>query len=553
MLTRQLAISKRYLNLPIENAAPKRAMTFLVNGKNVRDLFVHLAEGEPDYWVFANVKRFIGQSLTIEAETRYIAADALDAITQSDTPHGLENLYNEQYRPQFHFSTQRGWINDPDGLVYYKGQYHLFYQHNPYGWTWEPTMYWGHAVSTDLVHWKELETALEPDELGPIWSGTAVVDWNNTAGLQTGDEKTLVALYTSAGGNLPASKDQRYTQSLAYSNDSGKTWTKYEHNPVIPYEGQQWWDPKVFWHEPTGQWVMALYLDAQKDQSAEHYGLFRSPDLKQWELMSKLTIAPPRGKAYPDMFELPIDGDPSNTRWVFWLPTGLYMVGTFDGRTLTPESELIQFQRGAFADLVWNDIPPDDGRVIQIGWLRSGDTNTGEPGHRGMPFNQQMSFPRVLTLHSTSDGLRVFAKPVREIEKLHGKRNAWQDIDLSPDGENPLADIEGELFDIRVEFELQDASEFGINVRGMPVRYDVGRQELCFRHPVAPLPPEDGKIRLQLLIDRSSIEVFGNNGQVAYPFGFLPEADDRSLTLYTKAGNTRVKLLEVYELHSIWL
>jgi sucrose-6-phosphate hydrolase SacC (GH32 family) len=228
------------------------------------------------------------------------------------------------------------------------------------------------------------------------------------------------------------------------------------------------------------------------------------------------------------------------------------MVGTFDGYKFLPESELIQFQRGAHADLVWNDIPPEDGRVIQIGWLRSCDVNTGKPGHRGMPFNQQMSFPRTLTLHATVDGLRVFAKPVREIKELHGKRHFWQDIDLSPNGENPLAGIEGELFHIRVEFELRDASEFGIRVRGMPVRYDVKRQKLCFPDSNATLPPEDGKIRLQLLIDRSSIEVFGNQGQVAYPFGFLPEADDRSLTLYTKAGNTRVSLLEVYELRSIW-
>ena len=222
----------------------------------------------------------------------------------------IQTAYKEAYRPQFHFTPKTNWTNDPNGLIYYKGEYHLFFQHNPFGIDWG-NMTWGHAISRDLVHWKQLPHALHPDELGTIFSGSGVVDWNNTGGFQAGDESVLVNFYTSAGSHAP--KEVPFTQSIAYSNDRGRNWAKYEGNPVIEHIVGSNRDPKVIWHEPTQKWVMALYLD-QND-----YALFGSTNLKEWTRLSDLQIP---DTECPDIFELPVDDDPDNTKWVFWGAAG---------------------------------------------------------------------------------------------------------------------------------------------------------------------------------------------------------------------------------------
>ena len=198
------------------------------------------------------------------------------------------SLYNEKYRPQFHFTPQKGWTNDPNGLVFYKGEYHLFFQHNPFDTKWG-NMTWGHAVSHDLVHWKQLANAIEPDTRGTIFSGSAVVDDDNTAGLQSGEEKTLVAIYAAAGGTSPESKGQPFTQCIAYSNDRGRTWTKYSGNPVVPHILADNRDPKVVWHSPTKQWIMVLFLDGNT------FRFLASPNLKNWTTLHDINGSGRRG------------------------------------------------------------------------------------------------------------------------------------------------------------------------------------------------------------------------------------------------------------------
>lgn len=530
-----MVIRNRYLNLPVKSGAPKLKMSFLAEGKMVREFEIELADGKPDFWVFSDIGKFKGKKLTIQVEAT--SAIALESITQSDTFTDKENLYREKYRPQSHFSSSRGWNNDPNGLVFYKGEYHLFYQHNPYGWK-HGNMHWGHAVSTDLVRWEELHDALEPDKLGTIFSGSAVVDWNNTAGFQTGDEKVLVLIYTSAGGTSAESEGQPFAQSIAYSNDRGRTWTKYEKNPVLPRIVGHNRDPKVTWHKPSRKWVMALYLDKND------YGLFSSPNLKQWEQLCKITI--PGVSECPDIFKLPVDSHPSNTKWVFWGANGSYLLGTFDGQTFLQEGDVQRFDWGgnSYAAQTWSDIPSEDGRRIQIAWLRVNLPN--------MPFNQQMTFPCELRLRTTTEGIRLFSTPVKEIEKLHDKEHIWKDVSLSP-GETLLKGIQGDLFDIRAEFRTGEASEFGFNIRGIAVVYDVKRQQLSCLGKCAPLLPMERKIRLQVLVDRASIEIFGNDGGVSIPIGVIPEDDNKSLEVYSKGGRTRINSLEVYELCSAWV
>ncbi len=444
-------------------------------------------------------------------------------------------LYNETYRPQFHFTPRRNWTNDPNGLVFYKGEYHLFFQHNPKGIDWG-NMTWGHAVSRDLVHWAQLADAIEPDRLGTIFSGSAVVDWNDTAGFQTGQEKPIVAIYTSAGGTSPESRGQPFAQSIAYSNDCGRTWTKYAKNPVLGHIVASNRDPKVVWHAPTKAWIMTLFKDGNV------YAFFSSPDLKRWTHLHDITVAG-CGEC-PDFFEMPVDGDPKKTKWVWTAANGHYLVGSFDGKRFTAETGPHRADWGGnyYAVQTYGDIPPSDGRRIQIAWMNGGK-------YPGMPFNQQMSFPCELRLRMFPEGLRICRLPVKEIETLHEKEVARADRTLKP-GENLLAGVAGELFDVRAEVELGDAAGFGFKLRGQPVHYAVKDKKLtCLGHS-GPLEPSGNRVKLQILLDRTSIEVFGNDGKLSMTSCFLPKLTDRDLEVYAVGGSVKVVSLSVFPLRS---
>ena len=445
-------------------------------------------------------------------------------------------LYNEKYRPQFHFTPQKNWTNDPNGLVYYKGEYHMFFQHNPFGIKWG-NMTWGHTVSRDLIHWKQLPNAIEPDELGTIYSGSAVVDWNNTSGFQTGKEKVLVAFYTSAGKHAPVKKP--FTQSIAYSNDRGRTWVKYKNNPVIGHIRAANRDPKVIWHEPTKIWIMALYLDD------DDFMLLSSKNLKQWDRLQDIKL--PESSECPDFFELPVDADPANTRWVFWGGNGRYLLGTFDGRKFTAQTNALESRVGNFyASQTYSDIPESDGRRIQIAWMAGGK-------FPDMPFNQQMSIPCELTLRTFPEGIRLCRVPVREIEKLRESVSFLRkkNTTLHP-GEKLLSTISAELFEMQSEIQLANASELVFNLRGNPLIYNVKDKMLSCKGKKVKLTPIDGVIKLHILVDRTSIEVFGNYGQVTMHLCFPLDPNNTSQHVSAAGGNAKIKSHKLYRLKSIW-
>lgn len=294
---RTFTATARYLHLPIKNGAPKRVVTLLVDGHPVVRNDIELAPAAPDWWAPMDVGAWAGRKLTLRVDQLPDDSSALSSIEQSDTLKDGDDLYRERLRGQFHFSPKRGWNNDPNGLVYFNGEYHLFFQHNPYGWGWG-NMHWGHAVSRDLVHWEELGDKLAPDDLGPMFSGSAVVDWNNTSGLGKPGQPPLVLIYTAAGDPT--------VQCIASSTD-GRNFTKYPGNPVLKQITGGNRDPKVMWHEPTQKWVMVLYVEWQK-QHTVHF--FTSPNLREWTLAS-VTEGDPPGKPYlyecPDFFELPVE------------------------------------------------------------------------------------------------------------------------------------------------------------------------------------------------------------------------------------------------------
>jgi fructan beta-fructosidase len=533
---RKFTVEKRYLNLPVKNGAPKRRVNLRIDGQKAREFEIELADRDPDFWVFVDLGADRGKPAILEVDKLREDSSALDLVNQSDEFEGAENLYREKLRPQFHFSSRRGWNNDPNGLVFYKGEYHLFYQHNPYGWSWG-NMHWGHAVSSDLLHWQELGDALYPDELGTMFSGSAVVDAANTAGFAQGDEKALVCVYTAAGGTSPGSQGRRFSQCVAYSTDKGRTWTKYEKNPVLPHVMAENRDPKVIWYEPQQKWIMALYLDKND------YALFSSPDLKQWEKLCVVSL--PGTNECPEFFEIAVDGDRSKTRWVFYGGNGRYLVGRFDGKAFNSEAgpQPLNFGNCFYASQTFNGIPSEDGRRILIAW--------GQVNLPAMPFNQMMNFPVELTLRTTEEGLRLFAYPVKEIEKMHGQKHGFKAQPLNP-GDNPLAGLKGALFDIAADLVIGDAQELGFVVRGVPIIYDAKRQELQCLGKTAALRSLQGKIQLRLVVDRASVEIFGDNGRLYMPMGVIPDESDQSLAVFARGGAAGISSLSVHTMNSIW-
>ena len=438
-------------------------------------------------------------------------------------------LYDEAIRPQFHFSPKRNWMNDPNGLVYYKGEYHLFFQYNPLG-TENGNQTWGHAVSPDLVHWTELEPVLRPDNAGCIWSGSAVVDWRNTSGLGKGSQKVICAFYTAAG--------DPFTQCLAYSTDCGRTFTRYAGNPILDHIVGGNRDPKVFWYAPGKHWVMALFVDG------DEYAIFNSDDLKQWTRTSSFHF--PNGAECPDLFELAVDGDPRNTRWVFVAGSGSYLIGAFDGNAFKPEAGPFVGDYGAnyYATQTYNDVPKTDGRRIQIAWM------VNMEGYPGMPFKGQMNFPCECALKTFPDGIRMCRTPVREISKLRVKRHKWRNIVVSP-GENLLSGVTGELFGIEAVFELADAKQFGFKLRGQDVCCEPGGRTLTSLGRKTEVTPINNRLSLRILLDRNTVEVFADDGRTVLSSCFIPDGTN-GLEFFAKSGRAKIVSMDVYELKSSW-
>jgi fructan beta-fructosidase len=442
--------------------------------------------------------------------------------------------YDEALRPQFHVTSVKDWINDPNGMVYFEGEYHLFFQRDPTAINGSAYKSWAHSIGTDLVHWKQLDDAISPDELGSMWSGSGVVDWHNTSRLQTGDEPTLVLIYTAAGGMLDESKDKPFTQCIAFSNDRGRTWTKYEGNPVVQHIEGGNRDPKVVWHEPTRRWIMSLYLDGDR------FALLASPDLQEWTRLQEVRV--PGSSECPDFFEIPVEGEPGVTRWVFWTANNAHLVGTFDGQKFVAEGEPQRSDAGDcyYAAQTFSDIPKEDGRRVQIAWMR-GDA------YPGMPFNQQLGLPTVLTLHREKEGLRLRRLPVRELETLRQERHEWQgELD---EGVDPLAELDADTFEIRATIDPAHAESVMFKLRGVPLEFDATSGRLILPKAEAVVPMVDGNLQLHIFVDRTSIEVFTAEGRVTLAQCYLP-GDDVETSLTALGAN--VESLQWWTLRSIW-
>ncbi|MDR1368836.1 MAG: DUF4980 domain-containing protein [Dysgonamonadaceae bacterium] len=517
-------ITKKYLNLPVSHQVDRAVMTFEVGGVTERTFDIRLASGQADYWVFCDVSAFDGKDIKIS-----YGGDGLRQIYQSDRIAGHDSLYRETNRPQFHFTPKRGWHNDPNGLIYYGGEYHLFFQHNPYEREWG-NMHWGHAVSKDLIHWEELPVALYPDGNGTVFSGSAVIDYGNTAGFNRGDTPAMVAVYT-------ADNPAKQVQCVAYSLDRGRTWTKYAGNPVLDSGGK--WnskdtrDPKVFRYEPNNEWVMAL-------NERDGHSIYTSSDLKNWTYESHTTGF----WECPELFELPVDGDADNRRWVMYGASGTYMIGSFDGRTFSPEAGKYYYTTGtAYAAQTFTNMPASDGRRIQIGW--------GRIAHPGMPFRSLMLLPTELTLRTTKDGVRLFSRPAREVDML--QTVLFQKSLLRAEEADSLLQPYRDADCLRVQFtvKLSHATDAGLSLYGQQLmRYDMNFNTVngVFYSPDDMTCME---ISADVILDRTSVEVFIDGG--AYSCSMERRADGSNREGFRFWGNNvEIKDLKVCSMASIW-
>ncbi len=392
---------------------------------------------------------------------------------KTDTSGTGEIRYTEQHRPQFHFSPDSMWMNDPNGMVFYEGEYHLFYQHNPEQNIWGP-MHWGHAISTDLVHWEHLPIALYPDKLGTIFSGSAVIDWNNTSGLGNGHEPPMVAIFTHHNHKLEKEGSMQFqNQSIAYSLDKGRSWTKYPGNPVLENPGiRDFRDPKVSWYEEDEKWLMVF---AAQDRIL----FYSSPDLIHWESESEFLMekAPNEGVwECPDFFPLSSEKE---EKWVLIVSIGSggpnggsgtkYYVGEFDGHTFSCENpsdptRWIDFGKDNYAGVTWSDIPERDGRRIFMGWMSNWQYANMVPTKR---WRNAMTLPRELKLGQDENGYMVTSVPVVETERLR------RDIIKLESGPfhgrsyvGPVNEKGYPLYEIDLLFEFdpeeQEGGEFGI-------------------------------------------------------------------------------------------
>ncbi|HVX15759.1 MAG TPA: glycoside hydrolase family 32 protein [Pirellulales bacterium] len=527
----ELMAAKRFLLLPVRNGGIKRRVTVSVAERAERQFEIELADGAADWWAPLDVGRWQNQSLAIEVDKLPADSQAFANLRQSNDAVDPNTTYHEALRPQLHFSPRRGWMNDPNGLVFYQGRYHAFFQHNPYGTNWG-NMHWGHAVSRDLLHWEEVGEALYPDAMGTMFSGSAVVDWRNTSGLGRDAKPPLALFYTAAGDPT--------VQCLAYSNDGGQTFIKYDQNPIVQQISPGNRDPKVIWHEPSRHWVMVLYVGLPDNKHAIDF--LTSTDLKTWKTTS-------RSEGFfecPDLFELPVDGDKQRKRWVLTAASSEYQVGSFDGERFTPETPKLAGHRGRgfYAAQTFSDIPAQDGRRIQFGWLQAPSP--------GMSFNQSLSLPLELRLKATADGPRLAWSPVKEFESLRGEHRRLDEQALATDATQKLDKVQAELLDIVSVIEPGENGEIRFDVRGVPISYHADKHELDINGHRVPASLNEGKLDLRVVVDRTSFEVFASGGLIYVPIPVIPAADNRNVSVTAVGAPGKLLQFDVYELRSIW-
>ncbi|GHA40273.1 hypothetical protein GCM10007103_22160 [Salinimicrobium marinum] len=464
---------------------------------------------------------------------------------------------DSNYRPTYHFTPEKNWMNDPNGMVYYKGEYHLFFQYNPDDNVWGP-MHWGHAVSEDLVNWEELPVALYPDDLGNIFSGSAVVDEHNTAGFKTGNEDVLVAIFTHQN---PETKEQY--QSLAYSNDMGRSWEKYGENPVLINEDKDdFRDPKVIWHEETQQWVMVV-------AAGQEILFYSSPDLKEWKYLQSFGHGMgAHGGVWecPDLFT--VRNENGQEQWALLVsinpgaPNGgsgtQYFLGAFDGETFQTsqtETKWLDYGTDNYAGVTWSNEPND--RNLFIGWMSNWEYAQDVPT---TAWRSAMTLPRTLELSDSGDLL--LSKPAEEISSVLASHNVEFNASEVEIQDNPV--LKSGTFQIRTTLDLSEEKSvelfWGNGTSGVSIHFDKTTSEILIDRSdagynfknmnnndlVVPyILPESNELELEIWVDKSSVEVFVNGGERVITFLIFPNTPFDDFKIRSNSGEEFVRSLSI--------
>lgn len=544
---------KKYLLLPIDDSAPELKVQLVVNEKEVGvPINIHLADSEPSYWVPIDIEEYKGSNISLIFEYLDKSNGGVKQIKQSDDFHFDSK---EKYRPAYHFSPKYGWMNDPNGMVYHNGKYHLYYQHNPYGSLWG-NMSWGHAVSDDLIKWEHQQEGITPDSLGAIFSGSAVIDKDNTAGF---GKNAMVAIYTSAA--------ERQTQSIAYSLNNGQTFIRYEGNPVLTDPDiVDFRDPKVFWHKASQKWIMSL-------ATSQTITFYASSNLKEWEKLSEFGEGlGGHGGVWecPDLFPLAYNGQ---TKWVLLVsinpggPNGgsatQYFIGNFDGKTFKADSLpyplWLDYGRDNYAGVTWNDAP--DNRRILIGWMNNWDYANQVPT---VNFKSASTLPRELKLIHNGKHLVISNPPVKEIAGLRNESKKIQDIQVENTYTiDKLLDKNDGAYEIEMTVSLNKTNGFSFKLvnrmkEELKYSFDMEKEELTidrsksgitdFSEKFAPEKikaslTKKNTYKIRLFIDKASSELFIDEGELALTNIIFPAEPYNSLEF---DGNINVKDISVH-------
>ena len=556
--------NQRYLLLPVEEVMPDVRVSMIVNNKEVNVADVRLAVNRVDYFVPLDLSDYAGKNILLKFKLGSndpirgkLSAVCCKEVKLSDT---FDTGNREKFRPTYHFSPLYGWMNDPNGMVYKDGEYHLFYQHNPYGSKWG-NMHWGHAISKDLINWEHRPDAITPDALGTIFSGSAVVDTDNTAGFGAG---AIVAIYTQ--------NSDRQVQSIAYSTDNGRSFTKYENNPVLTSDARDFRDPKVFWHKETQRWIMLLAVGQEMQ-------IFSSSNLKDWAFESSFGEGQgAHGGVWecPDLFELPVDGT-NEKKWVLLCnlnpggPFGgsatQYFVGTFNGKEFANESpsqtKWMDWGKDHYAAVTWSDAP--DNRRIAIAWMSNWQYANDVPTSQ---YRSPNSVPRDLSLFTVDGETYLQSAPSPELLKLRdiSKKRSFK-VNGTRTIKDMIAGNEG-AYEIELTIENQYADVIGFrlyNDKGEEVdmQYDMKEKKFSMdrrksgdvgfneNFPMLTWTAiESGKdeLKLRLFVDKSSVEAFVDGGRFVMTNQVFPSEPYTHIDFYSKGGAYKVDSFVIYKL-----
>lgn len=546
------------LLLPIEDSSELSKLTLIVDNQSIKTLNVRLAHSKVEYFLPLDLSKFRDEQIVLIVEnccSKAVAWDKLELVDQYDR----EN--NEHFRPLFHFSPDFGWMNDPNGMVYKDGVYHLCFQYNPYGSTWE-NMSWGHATTKDLIHWKHEDDVLHKDGLGDMFSGGAIVDAKNVSGL---GKDAIIAFYTSAGVGQ--------TQCIAYSLDNGKTFKKYKNNPILTSSEPDFRDPKVFWHEQTQKWIMILAV-------GQHMEIYNSDNLLSWNYLSSFGEGEgAHGGVWecPDLIELPVEGSPEK-KWVLLCninpggPFGgsatQYFIGSFDGIQFKNEAPLqtkwMDFGKDFYATVTWSNAP--DNRALALGWMSNWQYGNQLPTKQYRSIN---AFPRDLVLFEYQG--HTYLKSVIAKELTPRLSEVFHKRGVTVDREEDFLNVTKGAKAYQMDFEIENnqADKIGIklfNDKGNEISCYIDVRERTFSmnrnqsgltefdptqefkvETVSPLFSDGKKINLTLLVDVCSLEVFGDGGRFTMTNLVFPEVAYNNIRLFTYGGSCKIESLRIQE------